>query len=127
MVTCENGALITAESPFYAELGGQVGDSGGVEINGQRVSVVNTGRAEGRPGVIVHRLAEPVVAAAGDRVTLYVDESRRGRIEAHHNRHAHLALGSAQIIGKYRGAKRVVRGARPAPIRFCTWCSAERR
>jgi alanyl-tRNA synthetase len=84
IVANENGALAVSETPFYAEMGGQVGDAGEVEIGGKKIAVTNTVRsASGK--VFFHKLATPVEAKEGERVTLHVDEPRRAKIEAHHS------------------------------------------
>jgi alanyl-tRNA synthetase len=84
VVANEHGALAVTETPFYAEMGGQVGDAGEVEIAGKKVAVTNTVKSPSGK-VYFHKLAEPVDAKSGDRVTLHVDEPRRARIEAHHS------------------------------------------
>jgi len=84
IVANEGGALAVSETPFYAEMGGQVGDAGEVEIAGKRIAVTNTIKSPSGK-VYFHKLAESVDAKAGDRVTLHVDEPRRAKIEAHHS------------------------------------------
>ena len=42
----EEDKIITEESIFYAQSGGQPGDKGSMEINGQKVNVINTIRHE---------------------------------------------------------------------------------
>jgi alanyl-tRNA synthetase len=84
VVANEGGALAVTETPFYAEMGGQVGDAGEVEIAGKKIAVTNTIKSPSGK-VYFHKLAQSVEAKAGDRVTLHVDEPRRARIEAHHS------------------------------------------
>jgi alanyl-tRNA synthetase len=84
VVAIESGALAVSETPFYAEMGGQVGDAGEAEINGTKVAITNTVKSPSGK-VFFHKLATPVTAKAGDRVTLHVDEPRRAKIEAHHS------------------------------------------
>ncbi len=72
------------ETPFYAEMGGQVGDTGDVEIAGKKIAITNTVKSPSGK-VYFHKLAQPVEAKAGEPVTLHVDEPRRGKIEAHHS------------------------------------------
>jgi alanyl-tRNA synthetase len=84
IIAVEGGALAVSETPFYAEMGGQVGDTGVVEIAGKKIAVTNTIKSPSGK-VYFHKLAEPVTVKAGDRVTLHVDEPRRARIEAHHS------------------------------------------
>ncbi len=91
--------LVTAETPFYAELGGQLGDMGELELGGKRIAVTNTVRAEGVAGVTIHRLAEPVTASKGERVTLHVDAERRLRIEAHHSATHILHWALRRLLG----------------------------
>ena len=84
IVANENGALAVTETPFYAEMGGQVGDAGEIEIAGKKIAVTNTIKSPSGK-VYFHKLAAPIEAKAGDRVTLHVDEPRRAKIEAHHS------------------------------------------
>jgi alanyl-tRNA synthetase len=82
IVANRDGQLAVAETPFYAEMGGQVGDTGEIEIDGRAVAVTNTVRSG---GVHFHRLAQPLDAAPGTAVVLRVDPPRRARIEGHHS------------------------------------------
>jgi alanyl-tRNA synthetase len=84
VVANEGGALAVTETPFYAEMGGQVGDAGEIEIAGKKIAVTNTVKSPSGK-VFFHKLAEPITVKEGDRVTLHVDEPRRAKIEAHHS------------------------------------------
>ena len=42
IVAVEEEKIITADSCFYAQSGGQPGDKGHLEVNGQKVNVINT-------------------------------------------------------------------------------------
>jgi alanyl-tRNA synthetase len=84
VVANEGGALAVTETPFYAEMGGQVGDAGEIEIGGKKIAVTNTVKSPSGK-VYFHKLADPVTVKEGDRVTLHVDEPRRAKIEAHHS------------------------------------------
>jgi alanyl-tRNA synthetase len=84
VVASEQDKLAVTETPFYAEMGGQVGDAGEIEIAGKKIAVINTVRS-GSGKVYFHKLAEPVAAKPGDRVMLHVNEPRRAKIEAHHS------------------------------------------
>jgi alanyl-tRNA synthetase len=98
VVANADGSLVTAETPFYAEMGGQVGDSGEMEINGQIVPVANTVRSKsGR--VFFHRVTLPVKAEPGTRVVLRVDAPRRARIEAHHSGTHVLNWALRKVLG----------------------------
>ncbi|HBZ84334.1 MAG TPA: alanine--tRNA ligase, partial [Verrucomicrobia subdivision 6 bacterium] len=75
------GRVFLERTPFYAEMGGQVGDTGWIEWEGKKVKVVATIRGAG--GVPVH-FTESVVEAKGP-VKVTLDTERRGRIEGHHS------------------------------------------
>ena len=64
VVANSEGNLVTAETPFYAEMGGQVGDAGEIEIDGENVLVTNTVKSKSGK-VYFHRLASPVTAEPG--------------------------------------------------------------
>jgi alanyl-tRNA synthetase len=77
----DRDGVVVDVSPFYAEMGGQVGDTGViVDATGNRFPVKNTVR-EGRAIVL---LCNPGVPNAGEEVILEVDEARRRAIEGHH-------------------------------------------
>jgi alanyl-tRNA synthetase len=77
-------ALVTAESPFYAEMGGQVGDTGTITWEGGHAAIENTTKDEG--GRFLHWVSPEaaILPTAGTAVTLKVDRLRRSAIEKHH-------------------------------------------
>jgi alanyl-tRNA synthetase len=98
IVANENGMLAVSETPFYAEMGGQVGDAGEIEIGDRKIAVTNTIRsASGK--VFFHKLAKPIEAKVGERVTLHVDQNRRARIEAHHSGTHLLNWALRKVLG----------------------------
>jgi alanyl-tRNA synthetase len=98
VVMSEDGALVTAETPFYAEMGGQVGDTGEVESSGQTIPVINTVRsASGK--ITFHRLARHLDVKADAPVILRVDASRRAKIEAHHSGTHLLNWALRKVLG----------------------------
>ncbi|MDQ3878142.1 MAG: alanine--tRNA ligase-related protein, partial [Actinomycetota bacterium] len=75
--------LILDRTVFYAEGGGQVGDTGVIEAVGGRASVLDTQRL--LPGLTGHRVK--VVAgeiAVGDEIRATVDAARRRAAERAH-------------------------------------------
>jgi alanyl-tRNA synthetase len=98
VVAGTDGALVVAETPFYAEMGGQVGDSGEIDIAGVTTEVTTTVRsASGK--VFFHKLAKPVEVKPGDRVVLRVDAPRRARIEGHHSATHLLHWALRKVLG----------------------------
>jgi alanyl-tRNA synthetase len=81
----DNNYLYVEVSPFYAEMGGQVGDTGWVESEtGARTEVINTTRTPG--GVHVLKLADSEIfgPTGGIPFRYVVDADRRHAIERHH-------------------------------------------
>ena len=81
----ETVALVVNQTPFYAEAGGQVGDTGTiVSAGGARLRVTDTRReAEGLH--VHHALVEEGTLSAGEAVVLTVDGARRTRLRANHS------------------------------------------
>ena len=99
-------------TPFYAESGGQVGDTGTLTTGGEAITVLDTQRQGDR---IVHKtdalpedLTEPLVAA--------VDAERRRRIQAHHSATHLLHAALRETLGDHVQQK----GSRVGPdtLRF---------
>jgi alanyl-tRNA synthetase len=80
--------LVFDQTPFYGEMGGQVGDSGHALINGAKIDIVDT--VKDKSGRHLHKIGGPVSApAVGTSATLHVDYNRRRAINRHHSA-AHL-------------------------------------
>jgi alanyl-tRNA synthetase len=78
------GVVVVKETPFYAEMGGQVADIGEIEFADKKFAIVNVVRSSSGK-VFHHKLSEPFMARAGDQVTLRIDEPRRAKIQGHHS------------------------------------------
>jgi alanyl-tRNA synthetase len=74
-------ALILNNSVCYAEMGGQVGDTGAVEGNGREWKIANTQKSG---STFIHLLAGEDSPRPGAPVTVHVDAPRRRSIERHH-------------------------------------------
>ena len=75
-------AVVLNCSPLYAEMGGQVGDTGELILGGQLWRIVNTQKVG---NTWLHVLSEePSGLASGTEVQLTVDPSRRNAIQRHH-------------------------------------------
>ncbi|MEL6616671.1 MAG: alanine--tRNA ligase-related protein, partial [Bacteroidota bacterium] len=73
--------LVLDRTPFYAESGGQVGDTGTLTIGGETIQVLDT--QKGADGATVHIVDVLPGDASGD-MTAMVDATRRTRIMRHH-------------------------------------------
>jgi alanyl-tRNA synthetase len=80
--------IILDQTPFYAEMGGQVGDTGTITGKGATFNVEST--TSPAPGIIVHtgRLISGLLCV-GDPVTAAIETERRRAIRRHHTA-AHL-------------------------------------
>ncbi len=74
-------AVILDASTCYAEMGGQVGDTGQLSANGQHWRISNTQKSG---NTWLHLLDESDGPAVGASVSLSVEKSRRDAIQRHH-------------------------------------------
>jgi alanyl-tRNA synthetase len=74
-------AVVLDVSPFYAEMGGQVGDTGELSGGGQLWRIVNTQKAG---AAWLHFLEDADAPPIGAEVSLSVSRSRRDAIQRHH-------------------------------------------
>jgi alanyl-tRNA synthetase len=74
-------AVVLDTSPFYAEMGGQVGDTGEITGSGNLWRVVNTQKAG---NAFLHFIDSTDAPGVGSQVQLSVDPSRRNAIQRHH-------------------------------------------
>lgn len=91
--------LIFPQTPFYAEKGGQVGDTGFVEINGVAREIFDT--KMDTAGHILHKVRKNVFKpdCINAEVTLNVDVSRRKAIQRHHSATHILHWAMRQVLG----------------------------
>ena len=72
--------VITDRTVFYAEMGGQSGDTGVLVISGKEIPITGTQQI----GKARAHIIPPTPLAPGDKITLRLDSTRRRLIEAHH-------------------------------------------
>ena len=97
----EEVEIVTAETPFYGESGGQVGDLGRMETaRGDVVEILDTQKPQ--PSLIVHR-GRVVRGAiqAGDRVRLTIDAERREATRLNHSATHILHSALREILGTH--------------------------
>ena len=100
VTVAESGSVVEvvlAETPFYAEMGGQDSDSGIIRANGFDLEVLDVQRPV--PGLIVHKVRLDGDLAVGDKVTGQVNPTTRfGACQAHTATHViHAAL--RELVG----------------------------
>jgi alanyl-tRNA synthetase len=96
----EEAEIVLDRTPFYAESGGQVGDTGAIDGDTVRFRVHDTQAPI--HGVIVHRgEVEYGELHEGDLVSGHVDEERRDRTRANHTGTHLLHAALQQVLGPH--------------------------
>ena len=94
--------LLTDQTPFYGESGGQIGDRGMVEAEKGIAEVTDTKKP--LPGLIVHNAVIKKGALwVGDKVELKVDEKFRSGVETHHSTTHILHAVLREVLGPHVG------------------------
>ena len=90
--------LVFDRTPFYAEMGGQVGDTGCiVGEDGEKIAILNTIKEN---NLTIH-LAERIPSDCSQSFSLYVDSERRDRIAANHTATHLLDEALREILGTH--------------------------
>jgi alanyl-tRNA synthetase len=98
----QQGIIVLDRTPFYAESGGQTGDTGTIMVAGGEFNVTNTtklgnafahhGRVQGRIGV-------------NDKIDASIDDSRRDSIKKNHTATHILHEALRKLLGDHVGQK----------------------
>lgn len=75
-------SVVLAKTPFYVEMGGQMGDTGVITVGGQSVRVEEVRKVG---DAIIHICEQPLDIAPGESVLAVVDRERRRDIEREHS------------------------------------------
>jgi alanyl-tRNA synthetase len=97
----DHGAfLVFDRTPFYAEMGGQVGDCGHALAAGRALSIVDT--IKDKSGRHLHKVqADALIPEAGASVDLAVDPVRRRAVQRHHTATHLLHWALRRILGTH--------------------------
>ena len=98
-IDCEGGLvdIVLDKTPFYAECGGQVGDSGVIENENLKAEVLTTFKVN---NLYVHR--SKVIngeITINDKVKAYIDTKRREEIRVHHTSAHLLQAALTKVLG----------------------------
>jgi alanyl-tRNA synthetase len=93
-------AVVVESTPFYAESGGQVGDTGSISSSQGTLDVLDTLKAAGDTIVHVCRVLDGEFRK-GVPVRLLVDETRRKNIRVHHSATHILHLALREVLGTH--------------------------
>lgn len=95
--------FLPEETPFYTEMGGQVGDIGLLTLNEgdeeEECSFPIIRTSKTRDGGILHELQEGCHFNVGERIRLEIDQPRRAKIEAHHSATHLLNWALRKVLG----------------------------
>jgi alanyl-tRNA synthetase len=109
----QDGAVVLNQTPFYAESGGQVGDTGVFEADGVRFRVTDTQKKAGDLFVHLGKV-EAGKLTPGLALALKVDHDRRSRIRRNHSATHLLHEALRQVLGDHVAQK----GSLVAPDRL---------
>ncbi len=105
--------LVCNQTPFYGELGGQVGDTGVISGAGFSLSVTDTQKKG--DGIFVHFCTvDEGAVKPGDEVVLAVDHGRRSRLRANHSATHLVHEALREVLGTHVAQK----GSLVAPDRL---------
>lgn len=92
--------LVVAQTPFYAESGGQVGDTGTIAAPKAELVVLNT--VKDPTGLIIHKCkVESGTLQKGDSVVMHVDAVRRKQSAANHTATHILHAALSEVLGEH--------------------------
>ena len=117
--------IVVNQTPFYAEAGGQVGDTGTIATETGAAEITDTKKVA---GVFIHvATVTEGSLRRGQGARLTVDHARRCGDPLEPFRHAPAARGAARAAGRACRAARLAERARPAAVRLQPQRGAERR
>lgn len=90
--------LILDKTPFYAEAGGQIGDTGTLKVGDKSVNIINTIKHN---NIFAHEFEGNIGENVGSEVIAKVDEKRRWEIMRNHSATHFLHSALRQILGNH--------------------------
>lgn len=93
--------LVLDQTPFYAESGGQVGDTGQLIVNGSRYQVADTKKEN---DLIVH-IIDQLPADLSGTITAIVDGTKRASTAVHHSATHLLHAALRKVLGTHVAQK----------------------
>ena len=96
----DEAELVTNQTPFYGESGGQIGDIGSISNNNSNFQVIDTQKKLGNIFVHQGKLVKGKIKVK-DSVNLVIDNERRMNIRAYHSATHLLHEALRRILGKH--------------------------
>ena len=89
--------IVLDKTPFYAEMGGQVGDTGWLLNGAEKIAIIDTKRENNLPIHLVEKLPSDVTAV----FTAKIDEKKRIQTECNHSATHLLHEALREVLGKH--------------------------
>ncbi|HRX28110.1 MAG TPA: alanine--tRNA ligase [Saprospiraceae bacterium] len=89
--------IVLDKTPFYAEGGGQVGDTGYLDFEGEKIKVIDTIKEN---DLIIH-ITDKLPKKITNTVTAEIDEKRRSLIENNHSGTHLLHAALREVLGNH--------------------------
>ncbi|MBA2379225.1 MAG: alanine--tRNA ligase [Blastocatellia bacterium] len=116
----EQGSVVLNETPFYAESGGQVGDTGRlvtVKNDGGEMQAVVSDTFSPVAGLVIHKvMVEAGELKVGDKVTAVVDEEKRDATRRNHTATHLVHAALKEVLGTH--VKQAGSVVAPSYLRF---------
>ena len=96
----ESGLVITNQTPFYGESGGQTGDVGVLKTDSAKGAITDTTKPIAELHAH-HVMLENGELSIGDTVTLAIDEVHRANVKAHHSATHLLHAALREVLGDH--------------------------
>ena len=99
MLYIDDNTIVLDRTPFYAESGGQIGDTGTITGGGSTIEVTDT--RYGVPGLHIHEIAGSGGFEVGQTVTATIDGERRAAIRRNHTATHILHHALREVLGDH--------------------------
>ncbi|GGO63429.1 alanine--tRNA ligase [Bowmanella pacifica] len=113
LATGEQGIVVLDNTPFYAESGGQVGDTGVLKLLNGTFRVTDTIKLG---NAIAHKGLAEAAIALGDKVEAQIDTARRQAIKLNHSATHLLHAALKKVLGEHVNQKGSL--VQPDKLRF---------
>ena len=100
VLTDEEAVIVLDKTPFYGEMGGQIGDTGVLNLGANNRFIVKNTKHVGQATIHIGRV-ELGQFSLGDTVEACVDETRRKNIAAHHSATHLLTQPLREVLGDH--------------------------
>jgi alanyl-tRNA synthetase len=95
----EDGAVILSSTPYYAESGGQIGDTGTITAGDHSFTVVDT--QKNKKAIVHYGSVQAGELSVGDKVEAHVDADRRQAIRLNHSATHLMHAALRQVLGEH--------------------------